>query len=116
LDLLCVSFPVSLGAVPEDVRVRATRWADQSSATYPTSKLPGVRVIPAVDDAVVQTADVIFVADAPEGLVGQFADLGRKKLTELILGSEQGFVLCGVLAVQRRDLASGPHEFSWVVA
>jgi hypothetical protein len=33
---------------------------------------------------------VVFVADALGGwLVGQFADAGRKKLTELVLGSEQ---------------------------
>jgi hypothetical protein len=37
-----------------------------------------------------QTADVVFVADALGGwLVGQLADAGRKKLTELVLGSEQ---------------------------
>jgi hypothetical protein len=33
---------------------------------------------------------VVFVADALGGwLVGQLADAGRKKLTELVLGSEQ---------------------------
>ena len=33
---------------------------------------------------------MVFVADALGGwLVGQLADAGRKKLTELILGSEQ---------------------------
>jgi len=37
-----------------------------------------------------QTAGVVFVADALGGwLVGQLADAGRKKLTELVLGSEQ---------------------------
>lgn len=37
-----------------------------------------------------QTAYVVFVADALGGwLVEQLADAGRKKLTELILGSEQ---------------------------
>src|SRR4029077_10149853 len=37
-----------------------------------------------------QTAGVVFVADALGGwLGGQLADAGRKKLTELILGSEQ---------------------------
>ena len=37
-----------------------------------------------------QTAGVVFVADAlGEWLVEQLADAGRKKLTELILGSEQ---------------------------
>ena len=37
-----------------------------------------------------QTAGVVFVADALGGwLVEQLADAGRKKLTELILGSEQ---------------------------
>ena len=37
-----------------------------------------------------QTAAVVFVADALAGwLVGQLADAGRKKLTELVLGSEQ---------------------------
>jgi hypothetical protein len=37
-----------------------------------------------------QTAGVVFVADALGGwLVGQLADAGRKKLTEVILGSEQ---------------------------
>ena len=37
-----------------------------------------------------QTAGVVFVADALEGwLVEQLADADRKKLTELILGSEQ---------------------------
>ena len=35
-------------------------------------------------------AGVVFVADALGGwLVGQLADAGRKKLTELVLGSEQ---------------------------
>ena len=37
-----------------------------------------------------QTAGVVFVANALGGwLVGQLADAGRKKLTELVLGSEQ---------------------------
>jgi hypothetical protein len=37
-----------------------------------------------------QTADVVFVTDVLGGwLVGQLADAGRKKLTELVLGSEQ---------------------------
>ena len=37
-----------------------------------------------------QTSGVVFVADALGGwLVGQLADAGRKKLTELVLGSEQ---------------------------
>ncbi len=37
-----------------------------------------------------QTAGVVFVADAlGTRLVEQVADAGRKKLTELILGSEQ---------------------------
>jgi hypothetical protein len=37
-----------------------------------------------------ETAGVVFVADALGGwLVGQLADAGRKKLTELVLGSEQ---------------------------
>ena len=37
-----------------------------------------------------QTAGVVFVADALGGwLVGQLADASRKKLTELVLGSEQ---------------------------
>jgi hypothetical protein len=37
-----------------------------------------------------QTAGVVFVADALGGwLVGQLADAGRKKLTRLVLGSEQ---------------------------
>ena len=37
-----------------------------------------------------QTVGVVFVADAfGAWLVGQLADAGRKKLTELILGSEQ---------------------------
>ena len=37
-----------------------------------------------------QTAGVVFVADALGGwLVGQLADAGRRKLTELVLGSEQ---------------------------
>ena len=37
-----------------------------------------------------QTAGVVFVADALGGwLVGRLADAGRKKLTELVLGSEQ---------------------------
>ena len=37
-----------------------------------------------------QTADVVFVTDALVGwLVGQLANAGRKKLTELVLGSEQ---------------------------
>jgi len=37
-----------------------------------------------------QTAGVVFVADAlGEWLIEQLADAGRKKLTELILGSEQ---------------------------
>jgi hypothetical protein len=37
-----------------------------------------------------QTAGVMFVADAlGQWLVEQLADAGRKKLTELVLGSEQ---------------------------
>jgi hypothetical protein len=37
-----------------------------------------------------QTAGVVFVADALGAwLVEQLADAGRKKLTELMLGSEQ---------------------------
>jgi hypothetical protein len=37
-----------------------------------------------------QTAGVVFVADALGGwLVGQLADAGRKKLTKLVLGSDQ---------------------------
>jgi hypothetical protein len=84
-----------------------------------SGELCGVRVIPAVDVAVVgvkaacrcrawvpvatalaensvklhdgwQNAGVVFVADALGGwLVGQLADVGRKKLTELVLGREQ---------------------------
>jgi hypothetical protein len=86
-----------------------------------SGELCGVRVIPAVDVADVQSeklrvvawawgcpvttaatriperctvagrlAGVVFVADALGGwLVGQLADAGRKKLTKLVLGSEQ---------------------------
>ena len=46
----------------------------------------------------------------------QFVGAGPKKLTEPIPGSEQGLVLCGVPAVQRGVLVSGPRDFGWVVA
>ena len=98
--------------------------------------LCGVRVIPAVDVAAVrvkaacrawgvgsdgaggnsgrlrggwQTTGVVFVADAlGQWLVEQLADAGRKKLTELVLGSEQE------RALRRRPTPrSGPPPRRW---
>ena len=65
-----------------------------------SGELCGVRVIPAIDVAVAQTkaarrsgwqtAGVVFVANPLGGwLIGQLAGAGRKKLTKLVLGSEQ---------------------------
>jgi hypothetical protein len=79
------------------VAKRATMIRNELSCS---GELCGVRAIPAADVAVAQvkaarrcgwqTAGVVFIADALGGwLVGQLADAGRKKLTELVLGSEQ---------------------------
>jgi hypothetical protein len=75
VDLLCASFPG-----PADRRPR------------PPTAIVQIAAAPTPDDRAAdwQTAGVVFVTNAFGGwLVGQLANAGRKKLTELVLGSEQ---------------------------
>ena len=61
-----------------------------------------------------QTAGVVFVADALGGwLVGQLADAGRRKLTELVLGSEQERALRRAADCRGLGHRRGDEPFWW---